>query len=96
MTGLSTYLTMVFDKLYEVTSNETVEERPYANTRSRDGLYAITNTQSGDSTYAAGEFQLERAQGDTAQSRTVESAESFDCEDLRTCPTCSPDATSTD
>jgi hypothetical protein len=96
MTGLSTYLTMVFDRLYEVTSNETVEERPYADTRSRESLYAITDTQSRESTYAAGEFQIERAQGDTAESRTVESAESFDCEDPRTCPTCSPDATSAD
>lgn len=96
MTGLSSYLTMVFDKLYEVTSNETAEKRPYANTRSREGLYAITNTQSAESTYAAGEFELEGSQTETAQGQTVESAESFDCEDPRTCPTCTPNTTTAD
>lgn len=90
MTGLSTPFTVVFDKLYELTSNETVEECPYAETRASEGLYAITNTQHGENTYAAGEFQRENAQVDAPERQETPSFEQFDCEDPRTCPTCRP------
>lgn len=96
MIGLTTLLKIVCDKLYELTSNEVVEERPYADTRPSESLYAITSTQPGENTYAAGESQPERAQDDARQSQEGQPAEQFDCEDPRTCPTCNPRTTTAD
>lgn len=84
------YVTKLFDALYEATSDETVEDSPYAgtyaNTRSRDGVYAITNTQSAESTYGVGK-QTDSA---TVETDRVSEVETFECEDPRTCPTCEP------
>lgn len=44
----------VFDALYDVTSNETLQFGVYRNTRPRDGIYSITSTQSSETTYRAG------------------------------------------
>lgn len=96
MIGLLATLETVFDKLYQYTSNEIVEDRPYAASRSREGLYAITNTQSGESTFAADEFEHEQINADAPQRQGGQSTESFDCEDPSTCPTCTPRTVSTD
>lgn len=48
-------LQAVVDTLDRVTSDETTRRLPYADTRSTDGVHSITSTQSGGSTYAAGE-----------------------------------------
>ena len=79
----------LFDRLYEHTSNETTERSPYANTRSRDGVYAITSTESGESTYAAGEFDADQPYS-TGSNRDETP---FDC--AETCPTCDPNAVDT-
>lgn len=84
--ALTNYLRSAFDALYERTSNETTEQSPYANTRPRDGVYAITSTQSDESHYGAGEFEARRS--DTGAS--TEADASFDCENPETCPTCDP------
>lgn len=75
----------LFDALDDVTADGTETKGIYANTRSTDGVYSITSTQSAESTYAAGE----RAARDesTAVARPVST---YDCPDPATCPDCSP------
>lgn len=87
MAGLLPHLGSLFEKLSDLTSTETVEERPYANTRTGDSLYSITNTQSANSTYAAGEATAAEDATETSQRGRTEP---FDCEDPVTCPTCTP------
>ena len=86
MTGLSAHVRTLFDTLSNLTSEEPVQHGIYADTRSRDGLYSISNTQPGTSTYAA-----ERTDGDHATTAPSEDEDSatLDCEDPETCPTCS-------
>ncbi|MFQ3284520.1 MAG: hypothetical protein ACI9TI_002256 [Natronomonas sp.] len=57
ITHLSEALNVVFDFPYGYLSDNIIKQRPYGRTRSKDGIYSITNTQSAESTYAAEEFQ---------------------------------------
>ncbi len=56
-----------FDYLYSITSDEIVQDSPYDSTRSDEGIYSITNTQSSHSTYAADET---RSEDETADRRS--------------------------
>ncbi|SIS19930.1 hypothetical protein [Natronorubrum thiooxidans] len=87
MTGITNYSKKLFDTLSNLASEEPTQHGIYADTRSKDGLYSITNTQSGTSTYAAGQT---RTKQEPALYRDVDSTETFDCEDPQTCPRCSP------
>ena len=86
MTELAEYLKKPFDFLYAHTSNETDQERTYTDTRATDGHFSVTSTQSGVSTYAA--YEAENAK--MAKSRLPREAETYDCENPKTCPTCRP------
>lgn len=79
------YARQLFDALDDVTSDETTQHGIYAGTRSSEGVYAVTNTQSAQSTYrATGEADGDKLDGD---------AERFDCPNPETCSTCQPIAT---
>ncbi|MFC6786097.1 hypothetical protein ACFQFH_09405 [Halobaculum halobium] len=75
MTGLTEYLGKPFDALFAITSNETVaddetvEEGLYADARSKGGVYSITSTQSGESTYAA--YDADGSRADALQEAEV-------------------------
>jgi len=77
--------------MYEHTSDETTDRHPYANTRPRDGVYSITDTQSGNGTYAAGEFSVDESGGSTSAG----TAAGVDCADPEACSTCGPTTTGT-
>lgn len=85
MTGPLRYARRLFDALYDATSNETVQHSVYANTRPLDGTYAISNTQSTESTYR----NAERTDSD----QITDGANQFSCQDPKMCPTCRPVAT---
>ena len=51
--GVVDYVRKLFDLLYASTSDETEHYGTYANARSDEGTYSITNTQYGDGVYAA-------------------------------------------
>lgn len=87
MTGLVDYLRKPFEMLYARTSNETDQHGIYAHTRPEDGLYSITSTQSGASTYAAHGAEHDGRMPGTVLPREMDA---FDCEDPRTCPDCQP------
>lgn len=87
MTALIDYLRKPFDLLYAHTSDETDTHGIYANTRSKGGVYSITSTQSGASTYAAYE---EDDREEIPGSVLPKDLETNDCEDPRTCPDCGP------
>ncbi|ELY50294.1 hypothetical protein [Natronorubrum bangense] len=95
MTGLSEYVRALFDTLSNRTSEDPVQHGIYADTRSRDGLYSITNTQPGTSTYAAGQRPMDHEHATTAPPED-EGPATLDCEDPQTCPTCSPLTSSAD
>lgn len=85
MIGPLTLVQRSFDALDDATADATDTRGVYADTRSSDGVYAITNTQSTDSTYAASDG----AEGDQSAPEpepvTVEN-----CPDPETCVDCSP------
>ena len=85
MIGPIAALRRLFDALDEHTSDQTTERKPYANTRPRDGVYSITNTQSAEGTYAAAE---NTAEGWSATGPRVETA--ADCPNPATCVDCAP------
>lgn len=87
MSGLVDYLTKPFELLYAHTSDETTSRSVYADTRSEGGVYSVTSTQSGASTYGAYESDRDEVIPGTVQPREVDA---FDCEDPRTCPDCEP------
>ena len=90
MTELTEYLKKPFDFLYAHTSNETDQRRTYADTRAKDGHFSVTSTQSGASTYAV--YDAENTREGPGSGLPWE-AETYDCENPRTCPTCRPMAT---
>ena len=69
MSKFTNPLQAVIDTLDRITSNETTRRLPYADTRSGNDVHSITNTQSGGSTYGAGESRP--AAGDTAAESTL-------------------------
>jgi len=69
MTRLIIPLKIACNKMYEITSNETVEELPYADTRASESLYAITNTQPGENTYAASKFQRDKVKSSAPENQ---------------------------
>jgi hypothetical protein len=87
MANLIDYIRKPFDLLYAYTSDETDGHGIYADTRSTDGHFSITSTQSGMSTYAAYE---EDDREEMPGSVVPKDLETDDCEDPRTCPDCEP------
>lgn len=87
MTGLTEYLARPFEMLDEHTTDEADQHGVYAETRTEGGLYSITSTQSGRSTYAAYESEQDEPMPGTVQPREPGT---FDCADPRTCPDCRP------
>lgn len=87
MAALIDYIRKPFGLLDTYTSDETDTRGVYANTRSEGGVYSITSSQSGASTYAAYE---EDDRAEMPGSALVDDAETYDCEDPRTCTDCGP------
>ena len=87
MTSIMTLIRALFDALSEATADAQPTHGVYAKTRSRDGVYAVTNTQSAESTYAAAEAYV-----DEPASATAPDPAPVDCTDPQTCPTCDPPA----
>lgn len=87
MTALIDYIRKPFDLLDTYTSDETDTRGIYANTRSEAGVYSIASTQSNASTYGAYE---EDDRTEMPGSVLLDDAETYDCEDPRTCTDCGP------
>lgn len=87
MTQLSDYLGKPFDVLYAITSDDAEDHGTYADTRTNGGVYSITSTQSGATTYGAYDGGTDRHTDETAPARATETD---DCEDPQTCPDCTP------
>jgi len=84
MTSIMTPIRALLDALSEATADAQRTRGVYAKTRSRDGVYAVTSTQSLESTYAVDD-------GEAAPVAEPE-RDLVDCIEPRTCPTCDPHA----
>lgn len=76
-----------FGVLYDVTSNQTLPRSVYRDARPEDGLYSITNTQPGETTYRAG---VTSANGGRHGSAPTGDVTAVDGEKARTRPTRDP------
>lgn len=90
MAGITSVIKKLRDRLTAPSVEKPSQHGIYANTRSRDGLYSITNTQSRTTTYAVAQPQTKREHATDAPDQDRESIKTIACEDPQTCPTCSP------
>lgn len=87
MTVLVDSIKALFDTLYTRTPNGMDQHGVYADTRTEDGHYSVTSTQSGVSAYGAYEADHNKVLPGTVRPREMDA---FTCVDPSTCPDCDP------